>query len=360
MLLAEIPHTTPTHAIYSFPRAGQSFVPSFIPQATDAIDSQGISKFETAEHDTEEAQREVTYGLIKRRRRENEPLAGASSARQPITETEAFHRDLGSLPPEASLEAYETMPVEAFGEALLRGMGWHEGRGVGRGAKADVTTKDTVRRPQRLGLGASPAPPPPTHIKKSSSGSIPGSNNNGAPTGAPGPQDRAPPLERRMPSSCDKNMASDSLQNPKAILTLSEERPGKEGKTKKVAREPWLVPNIRVKIIDKRAYKGRLYLKKGTVVDVKTSKVCDMYVEDLQESVLDVHQDQLETVVPKSAGAAIVVVAGKYKGRRGRLLQRSSTSDIAAVQLIHDMSVHKLGFDDIAEYFGPPEDWDDG
>ena len=36
---------------------------------------------------------------------------------------------------EAGLDAYEAMPVEAFGEAMLRGMGWAEGRCVGRNAK---------------------------------------------------------------------------------------------------------------------------------------------------------------------------------------------------------------------------------
>ena len=36
---------------------------------------------------------------------------------------------------EAGLEAYEAMPVELFGEAMLRGMGWQEGRCVGKNAK---------------------------------------------------------------------------------------------------------------------------------------------------------------------------------------------------------------------------------
>ena len=32
----------------------------------------------------------------------------------------------------AALDAYEAMPVSMFGEALMRGMGWEEGKGVGR------------------------------------------------------------------------------------------------------------------------------------------------------------------------------------------------------------------------------------
>lgn len=63
------------------------------------------------------------------------------------------------------MEAYEAMPVEAFGEALLRGMGWSEGRAVGRNVKEEVKAKDLVRRPHRLGLGAAPAPEAPSKKK---------------------------------------------------------------------------------------------------------------------------------------------------------------------------------------------------
>ena len=39
-------------------------------------------------------------------------------------EAESFKRDMAALPDEASLEQYERMPVEDFGAAMLRGMGW--------------------------------------------------------------------------------------------------------------------------------------------------------------------------------------------------------------------------------------------
>ena len=48
------------------------------------------------------------------------------------------------------------MPVEMFGEAMLRGMGWEAGEGVGRN-KVVVVPKEYVPRPGRLGLGAEPA-----------------------------------------------------------------------------------------------------------------------------------------------------------------------------------------------------------
>ena len=41
-----------------------------------------------------------------------------------------------------------------------------------------------------------------------------------------------------------------------------------------------------MKIVDKKLRGGRLYLKKGTVVDVKTPTLCDVFMDGLNESVL--------------------------------------------------------------------------
>lgn len=39
---------------------------------------------------------------------------------------------------QATLDSYEAMPIEAFGEAMMRGMGWSEGLPVGRNSNAKV------------------------------------------------------------------------------------------------------------------------------------------------------------------------------------------------------------------------------
>lgn len=50
-------------------------------------------------------------------------------------DVEAFQKNLEELPDEASLEDYEKVPVEEFGAALLRGMGWN---GDAKGSEAYV------------------------------------------------------------------------------------------------------------------------------------------------------------------------------------------------------------------------------
>ena len=64
-----------------------------------------------------------------------------------VTEDDVFARDFNDAPDVSTLDDYEAMPVEEFGAALLRGMGWD---GKDRGPKV----KQVVRRPNQMGLGA--------------------------------------------------------------------------------------------------------------------------------------------------------------------------------------------------------------
>ncbi|XP_063150169.1 G-patch domain and KOW motifs-containing protein isoform X1 [Candoia aspera] len=60
-----------------------------------------------------------------------------------------------SLRPESSTEAdYEEVPVEAYGVAMLKGMGWKAGEGIGRTFRQDVKPPENRLRPKGLGLGA--------------------------------------------------------------------------------------------------------------------------------------------------------------------------------------------------------------
>ncbi|KAK5693700.1 DNA primase large subunit Spp2 [Elasticomyces elasticus] len=72
-----------------------------------------------------------------------------------VTEEQAFDRDINSAPEMSTLDDYARVPVEQFGAALLRGMGWKEGQGIGsqKGVKI-VKQKVAERRPALLGIGA--------------------------------------------------------------------------------------------------------------------------------------------------------------------------------------------------------------
>ncbi|ELU42053.1 diatom spindle kinesin 1 [Rhizoctonia solani AG-1 IA] len=71
---------------------------------------------------------------------------------QPKTEADAFKEDLATRPDEASLDDYDRVPIELFGEAMLRGMG------MGRPSKKAIQPYIPEARPALLGIGAKPRP----------------------------------------------------------------------------------------------------------------------------------------------------------------------------------------------------------
>ncbi len=75
-----------------------------------------------------------------------------------INEDDAFRSDVASRPESASLEDYAAVPVEEFGAALLRGMGWKEGDVVGKRKDQIAKPRVAERRPALLGIGAKEVP----------------------------------------------------------------------------------------------------------------------------------------------------------------------------------------------------------
>ncbi|KAL4944907.1 DExH-box splicing factor binding site-domain-containing protein [Aspergillus oleicola] len=76
-------------------------------------------------------------------------------------ETKSFRADVAARPESATLDQYNAIPVEEFGAALLRGMGWKEGQSVGKnyGKEGPDTSRASTphapaRRPGFLGIGA--------------------------------------------------------------------------------------------------------------------------------------------------------------------------------------------------------------
>lgn len=74
-----------------------------------------------------------------------------------MSESDAFHHDYAEAPAAATLDDYARVPVEQFGAALLRGMGWKDGEGIGS-QKGKKLPKDMNKLPERranlLGIGA--------------------------------------------------------------------------------------------------------------------------------------------------------------------------------------------------------------
>ena len=82
------------------------------------------------------------------------PLLPSTDWRRPKSEAEAYQEDVVTRPDSCTLEDYQRVPVEQFGLALLRGMGWKPGTGASRSGKGPTKAFAPTSRPALLGLGA--------------------------------------------------------------------------------------------------------------------------------------------------------------------------------------------------------------
>jgi len=134
---------------------------------------------------------------------------------------------------------------------------------------------------------------------------------------------------------------------------------GSSGSKHSGGTQMWVREHIRVRIVDKRVSGGALYNKKGIVEDVSGAERFSVRMDENRKLVEGLRVDDVETVVPKSAGAAVMIVHGSRRLRRGRLLERDSKKARAMVQLAGDLDVFECSFDDVAEWVGEAVDDDD-
>ncbi|CAL1374471.1 unnamed protein product [Linum trigynum] len=100
---------------------------------------------------------------------------------------------------------------------------------------------------------------------------------------------------------------------------------------------------------------GRLYLKKGEVVDVVGPYICDIAMDGSRELVQGVDQDLLETALPRSGGP-VLVLYGKHKGVYGKLVKRDLEKESGVVQDSDTHEFLKVKLEQIAEYIGDPSE----
>ena len=112
----------------------------------------------------------------------------------------------------------------------------------------------------------------------------------------------------------------------------------------------WLLSQIRVRVISKKVCNGRQYKQKGIIMDVIRAGEGVLQMTDGE--VVEVKESWIETALPK-VGGKVVILQGPHRYKKGKLLERHSSSGKGFVQLYEDMNVLKLSLDDIAEWCGP-------
>lgn len=315
-------------------------------------------------------------------------------------ELRILREDLVKLPDGPGLDEFEDVPVEGFGAALLSGYGWKEGRGIGRNAKEDVTIAEVTRKRGRGGLGFTEELPEP-ESRANSNGNAGESlvNANGRPEKLKGRKEKdtegfVEEKEVRIVNGREMGMKGKivevrngghlsvvrmSKSNEKVKVQTTDvvevgsaklkelrvkendkkdrNRARKSGQVEEKTSERvnWLRNHIRVRIISEELKGGRLFLKKGVVVDVVGPGLCDISIDESRELVQGVDQELLETALPKRGGP-VIVLYGRHKGVYGSLLERDPEKEIGVVR---DADTHELlnvKLEQVAEYTGDPSD----
>lgn len=115
----------------------------------------------------------------------------------------------------------------------------------------------------------------------------------------------------------------------------------------------WLISHIRVRIISKELKGGKLYLKKGKIVDVVGPTKCDISMDESRELVQSVDQEFLETALPRRGGP-VIVLYGRHKGVYGSLVKKDMEKETGVVQDADTHSLLNVRLEQIAEYIGDP------
>jgi G patch domain/KOW motif-containing protein len=229
-----------------------------------------------------------------------------------MNEDDKFKLDVNLRPKDTSLEDYDDVPVDQFGAALLRGMGWKDGDSVGRNKNSLSRPIEFIARPEFLGLGAAPAEAPATHkkwIRK------PGESkpNEYKPVELEDGRKRhyreiggaARHLQSGIKRGMKVRVSHGRLEGKSGKVTEIQFREGKdphvhvelngsvhvfyEDELAKIVEEEdlvsrafknWLVPNIRVRVISKSLQDGTLFKQKVVIIDVTMPGICIIQTRD--------------------------------------------------------------------------------
>merc|ERR1712226_746049 len=338
-------------------------------------------------------------------------MANREGARETTDENGGINVDL--RPESSKIDDYDRIPVNGFGMAMLRGMGFEKEKGIGRTFKQSIKPIEVNLRPKGLGLGATPmsggwsskqgskdsddeapanADPKVGHVVEVMRGPHKGTvgkmvgfdddtsrilikcsesdsvlsvpvisvqvrQNEDSVNGKPEATSDSVNKSNGVPSNSYKHKTSTEINgnhsDSRSHSDSKSENNRSSSSRKELKEEAWLMGDIVVRVIDKTISKGRYYKEKVRVVDVITPYTCDCRTKNgtLLESVA---QSSLETVIPKLSSESEVPFVKIVRGRK-----RGLTAEVISVNkdrckleaLIIDMVQEpvQLSFDDVCQ-----------
>jgi hypothetical protein len=243
------------------------------------------------------------------------------------SEAAKLRHDISLRPDHVDLEAYERVPIEAFGKALLMGMGWREGGAVGRNGTAPVPVKQTLARPHLLGLGADPdpgLPPPKGRAGGSSSGPKPAASTLSK-SNAPARPDKESTTSAipttSLPIGCQVTILTGRHKGRQGkLVDLYEKSSGLAAKVhvagedmvrvwadevRRVREAAWLQPGIIVRYVGPNT---TFHRHKGVVQDLLNPRTCLLHMSTPTTQLLHgVREEEVTPTLPRRGGSIMVI-----------------------------------------------------
>jgi DNA/RNA-binding protein KIN17 len=118
-----------------------------------------------------------------------------------------------------------------------------------------------------------------------------------------------------------------------AAAKMSTDITKKSSSSKSTKKKYWLHTGIIVKVINKKLANGAYYKTKCLVKQVIDKYTGEVQVLDDSGDILRIDQDELETVIPKVIGEAVMIVNGEGRGKEGVLVSLNSEKYYGSIKV---------------------------
>jgi len=280
---------------------------------------------------------------------------------------------------ESTLDDYDDVPVTDFGAALMRGMGWEEGKGVGRNRQV-VKPLDFDTRKRTLGVTVleeeNAAADLIMHDYNLGDYVCLTTGKNKDKTG----KVLSIALETarcvvRLPSeelvdcaviTIKKSTREEFFKQRDQLNEVTELMGEIMEKKPKIKRDPdakptesrkrikqsaWLHRDLKVRVVSEDFKKGKYYCKKVDIVDIVDPFTCTCKSES-GRLLYEVPQTILETVVPKKVGSLVMVLSDENKYEVAELAEKDAKAGEVICITLEEKDVLTLKFDQVCEYVG--------
>ncbi|KAI8909689.1 DExH-box splicing factor binding site-domain-containing protein [Gorgonomyces haynaldii] len=242
---------------------------------------------------------------------------------------QVYKQDLLNLPQESD-DAYDRIPVEHFGVALLKGMGWKEGKPVGKNPNGLVEPIKLESRPHLLGLGAKPLEAPKVEEEPVIQEEVEEEHDFVVGDGVVIIAGKHSKKRGRI-TSIDKRSSGTVVLVDKARVWIED--------LEHLRTQLWMRPHLIVKMVSKRLGDGRYYGRK-------------CLIQDISQHGHGVKERDLETRIPKVGRYGMVVMHSEksFVGQHCKIMEIDDRTETCIARLENNFEIVPLKFDQVCEF----------